>query len=296
MNTTPHTSNSSQQPGDGQTSVPGISSDISKPAASLDRETYTLFHIALSRGAYEHIAPKSKEKFNAAAMGAQLRMVQVLEPTCDDFLHHLQRVGAKYGWDRRKKYQEANKPALEAMMQDSETKLYIFFVNNTPAGFCLVTAINDKPSLEQTERQGLSKNKVVNIFKSQKDLTLDTMAVEINKFGLYDEFTGKGYGDIFLEKVLNELFTQHKYGIVYLDTRDTNHKGVLKFYKDHHMKVFYEETLVTDLIPEGEVKKWDPATVDADRVLMVNGSRGMSPHPIVPAPPPPGAPPTPNTP
>ncbi|MCK6417630.1 MAG: GNAT family N-acetyltransferase [Alphaproteobacteria bacterium] len=260
----------------------------SVPARPLEREEFKLLHLAISRGQRE--ARRSK-----IAQGdpppAFLRMIRVTDATADDFLHHLQRVGAKYGWDRRRKYQDSNKPALEEMMRKPETRLYIFLVSNQPAGFCLITPIDGMPSLDHEQRQGLEKTAVIDEFKKKHRLTADSRAIEINKIGLYDEFTGKNYGDVFLEKIFTELFEKEgKYDIIYLDTRDTNHPGVPGFYRAHGMRLIRTEHLQSDLVPPETAPTWQPAPINRERVLIINGGPPKPWPADIPPPSPPDGP------
>lgn len=78
--------------------------------------------------------------------------------------------------------------------------------------------------------------------------------VEIYKVGLFPEYTGRQYGRYFLPAVFEELFRTNDN--IYLNTRSTNHAGVIPFYNGLGMHVFAQETLPNDLLPkQGHVKK-----------------------------------------
>lgn len=222
----------------------------STPAKPLDSPTFVKSHLAISSGEYDQVHRIRNQRI-IESNKSNLRMKELIDATADDFLYHLQHVGHIYGWDKRKKYQPENRAELDKTMMHEKTRLYEFLVNGEAAGFCLTTAIeHDEKKIETIDR-----------FKQQRRLPANSTAIEIDKFGLYDEFTGKGYGDFFLAKMLKILLERDKYGIVYLDTRDTNHRGVLNFYSDHGIDVFFQEELANDLIegtpqihprPEGE--------------------------------------------
>ena len=95
--------------------------------------------------------------------------------------------------------------------------------------------------------------RIIDIFKEKHAIDPKATFIEFFKFGLYPEFTNQGWGSGFFVGVLESLFKQ--YDIVYFDTRDHNHAGVLNFYKDLKIDAFYAETLPSDFVDvwkEGE--------------------------------------------
>ena len=230
----------------------------STPVRPLAEPTFIKSHLAISRGEYDQV--HRTRNIRIITGKSDMRMREVIDATTEDFLYHLQRVGHKYGWDKRKQYQPENQPQLDKMMAKEGTRLYEFLINGKPAGFCLTTSIDNDDS---------KKIEIIDRFRQQRRLPANFNAIEINKFGLYDEFTGKGYGDYFLAKMLRILLERDKYGIVYLDTRDTNHKGVLNFYSDHGIDVFFAEELPNDQI-DGVPPEHQPPT--HTKTIEVNGS------------------------
>ena len=77
---------------------------------------------------------------------------------------------------------------------------------------------------------------------------MNSTAIEIYKIGLYPEHTNKGYGSKYLNMMLEILFNESNRDIVYLNTRDTNHAGVINFYKVNGVDVFHTETLNSDIV------------------------------------------------
>jgi len=215
-------------------------------------------HLAAYRGDFEHgDQVKAAHRSNP---DRSLRVTVMVDPTVDDFLYHLQRVGRPYGWDKRKKYQTENKEHLKTMIRDNETILYVFQKytgKNTDSGersyesigFCLVAGINEH-NKTRIHGQGIKKQDAVDKYKKIKKIPSNAKPIEIYKFGLYDEFTGKGHGHYCLTKVMQELLMKRNYDIVYLDTRDTNHAGVIPFYEGHQFDNFYSEQLSSDLVKE----------------------------------------------
>ena len=214
----------------------------STPVLPLTSPTFTKYHLAMHRGAYEQTYLNIRRALGRTP--ANLRMVEILEPTSEDFLYQLQRVGKQYGWDKRRKYQPEHRAELDEMIARPDTRLYIFKVDSQDAGFCLMTGIVPP----KTQSQGIVKEDALNIFRKMNNVARDAKPVEIYKIGLYDEFTGKGLGNFFLGKILHLSFEREKKDIVYLDTRDTNHRGVLDFYARNGMGVFFTERLNSDLI------------------------------------------------
>jgi ribosomal protein S18 acetylase RimI-like enzyme len=213
------------------------------PMRSLSDPIFVKCHLAISRGEYDQIY---KARNARAYTNDSLGMVEVIDPTSDQFLDHLRKVGHLYGWDRRQKYQPENCPALDAMMTKPETRLFIFKLKGQDVGFCLTAGIES--DLQQT--QGHSKDEIINHFRIQRRLPANSRPIEILKIGLYDEFTGQGHGNAYLAKMLEILFDRGHYDIVYLNTRDTNHQGVLRFYARNGIDVFFEESLPNDLVPD----------------------------------------------
>src|SRR5690606_5724505 len=103
--------------------------------------------------------------------------------------------------------------------------------NNEIIGFCCAAVV--EPQL--TDR--------FNFSAEGKPLKV----IEIYKTGLFDEYTGHGWGRFFVPQVMQKLFED--YEIVYLNTRDTNHKQVVPFYEGLGMHVLEREILEDDILP-----------------------------------------------
>lgn len=204
---------------------------------------FTKQHLAISRGEYDQVF-KSRNKY---AYG-RLKGYGISErhfPTVEQFLEQVKKVGKKYGWDKRTDYLPENHEKIRSLLSKNDTRMFIFTKDEDEVGFCLTSAIDP-----EYQSQGRPKAEIINQFKSSRRLPSKDEAIEINKIGLYDEFTRQGHGNVYLAQMMHILFEKTGYDIVYLDTRDTNHKGVLSFYAKNGISVFFEEILDSDISSE----------------------------------------------
>lgn len=235
----------------------------STPAVPLNAGRFTKYHLLIDQGEYDQIyRPIMIQRCSNPT--ASFRMMEVLDATSDDFLYNLQRVGHLYGWDRRKKYQPENKGYIDELMGRDSTRMFIFQVDGEDAGFCVVTNVANP----EQQTQGAKKEDILESYKRSHRLPARSQAVEIYKIGLYDEYTGKGFGNFLLAKVLHQLFTKAGNDIVYLDTRDTNHAGVLKFYQQNGINVHLQEDLISDLV-EGPTHEWHASEDQDEKIVEV---------------------------
>ncbi|MCB1783066.1 MAG: GNAT family N-acetyltransferase [Alphaproteobacteria bacterium] len=240
------------KPSSGPGAMPDLASAIStsfKQRPFLE-PTFVKYHLAIDAQAFyrnlEGGMYPALTSPNNQYPGSHLQLSQVLEPKAEDFLYYLQRVGGKYGWDKRKKYQKDNMDAVRAFVERPGTCLYVFAIDGKQAGFALVTRIDNNHEQQPLEK-GIMKPQAIETYRQQKGLPDGYSPVEIYKIGLFDEFTNQGYGNYFLQRLMKTLFEKGK-GIVYLDTRDTNHEGVLRFYAQNGVDVFYQEELSRDVV------------------------------------------------
>lgn len=252
----------------------------SKPVRPLTDDKFTKHHLAMSKGEYDQVYHSK----NGITNNDGLSMIEIIDPKAEDFLYYLHRVGNLYGWHLRKEFQETNKPYIEQVMAQEETRLYVFKKRVSEAqdngeppedktvGFCLMTAIPPLPedvAKPVFEGEGANSLEAVDRFKMSRRLEANSRAIEINKIGLFDEYTGKGYGNFFLAKILDIQFNREGHNIVYLNTRDTNHAGVGKFYQKNGIDNFYSETLFNDLVDDAPEILAKPDLTDRSR--HVNG-------------------------
>ncbi len=221
-------------------------------------DTFILLHLAISRGLYEKNKRNGVYKASPQTKEGVLGIERKYSPESEDFLFRLQKGGHPYGWDKREKYQPRNKNHIDSMMKDSKTRLFRFTLDDEEIGFCLVTGLPPHKETSQNT-QGISKEQAIDMFRDNRQLSSNTSAIEINKIALYPEFTNKGYGNYFLAKLLDILIIEEQNDIVYLNTRDTNHDGVPRFYYRNGVEVFTQENLISDLI-EGDAPEWEVKT------------------------------------
>ena len=204
-----------------------------------------------------------------------MQLMKVEDPTYEFFMHEMEKVGGKYGWHLRQKYQgEEGRKTVNAMLSDRETTMYTFQVMNVKegttetVGFTLIAGIDP----DRQAVRGIGKNTAINRMITKRiqaskgengsatKLELDSPRVEIYKFGIHDSQTGRRYGHYFLPKVLEKLFKS--YDIVYLDTRSTNPPQTIDFYKSNGLAVIHDEELPSDIIPDASIPKLEtvPAT------------------------------------
>lgn len=254
------------------------------PEQSLAQDTYRKIHLAIQKGAYENAKRDGVYNYSGQTSEGILRLTEIIEPTTDEFLFYLKRVGSPYGWDRRMKYQPQGKQELDELIAGRETKLFVFKIEKDghkhDIGFCLVAGIDEQtPGTPESYRKGLHKGSLIQMFRRQQSISQDNRPVEIYKFGLFPEATGKGYGAYYLSKVLQELIEKREhYDIVYLDTRNTNHSGVVPFYHQHAVKTFHEELLPNDLVDESQI---DPPLPSDAKAVLVNGNTPNSAPAVV---------------
>lgn len=271
----------------GLSTKPVFTEEVGKPrgpAVSLDSGVYTLMHMGITKGDYEALVlPRKQGKFDGKV--PDLRIVEITDGiTADDLLPRIARVGELYGWGRRQEFQEENRPVLDNLLEQDSSRLFIFEKKDDDdrwidIGLCFVTGFEGTETLDldELEDEGLKRKlNALKEFKSTKRLPADSQPVEINKIGLYDEYTDNGYGSYFLTKMLHTLLQgKNSSDFVYLNTRDTNHAGVPSFYaKNDVHKFLTEANLTSDLVEEQP--SHDPAPGYEDRGQPVNGDKNKA--------------------
>lgn len=256
--------------------------DLSEKRTNVPNDnTFTKYHLAISADDYfdlkdEGIYSDLNAKINP---DVRLSIAKIEDPTAEDFLYHLQRVGAKYGWDKRKKYQPENIATIQEMIEARKSDLFVFLADGQEVGFCMTAGIDKfrAPDRKRPYEKGIEKSKAVNMFMRRQGMEEDHIEpIEIYKIGLHDEHTGQGYGNYFLSRIMDIMFRKKKYDMIYLDTRDTNHKGVLKFYANNGVDVFHQETLPSDLVTK--THQWDKHRYHAVAVDHDNHQMLYLPH------------------
>lgn len=137
------------------------------------------------------------------------------------FDYLLDRVGTPWKWTCRPKYKEQRDP-LVTRLYDENTRLLTFKKGEKLIGYTLITLPEES------------------IAQSYKKI------IEIENFGLFPEYTAKGYGNYLLQAIFETLFKEYDW--VYLTTRSTNHKKVVPFYQKNGMRVIKSEVMDDDLL------------------------------------------------
>lgn len=191
-----------------------------------------------------------------------LEITRIQNPSYKSFMSRLEKVGGEFGWSARKKYQ--NVELIESILAKNDTAMLAFNLNGTEIGFTIISGIQKTPP-SQSMNNSLNKNDAIRKFSAfendridaekldYKKLPQNPSVLEIYKFGMYQNNTSQSYGHYFLPAVLEmafngDLFTgQDGPQVIYLDTRDTNPIGTLKFYLRNGLSIFAEETLHNDV-------------------------------------------------
>lgn len=213
-----------------------------------------------------------------------LEITRIQNPSYKSFMSRLEKVGGEFGWSSRKKYQ--NVELIESILAKNDTAMLAFNLNGTEIGFTIVSGIQKTPPSQSTNNS-LNKNEAIRRFSAFENDRIDAekldfkklpqnpSVLEIYKFGMYQNNTSQSYGHYFLPAVLEMAFNgdlfpgQDGPQVVYLDTRDTNPIGTLKFYLRNGLSIFAEETLPND--------------VDLDNVALGNQhSNNTDPSPAAP--------------
>lgn len=192
--------------------------------------SFTKFHLVISKE--EFLTAQKAGKFSGdVSPGLSLKRVD----TDHEMFYLLMRiVGGPYGWHRRMEYHDATAhEELVEVLSQPDSRLWLFKWGHETVGFCC--AANVEPSL-------------VEIFQAKAGANEHAPTVsEIYKIGLFNEFTGHGWGRAFLGKVFAALFADCD--AVYLNTRSTNHDKVVPFYESVGMRVAHAEECEDDLLP-----------------------------------------------
>ncbi|MEM7679665.1 MAG: hypothetical protein AAF182_01505 [Pseudomonadota bacterium] len=226
------------------------------------RETYMKVHCAISRDQFEDnslngIYKPVPENHNLI----EFSRMHNKEPKPEEFLGRLQRVGEQYGWDRRNHFQ--NIKQVKGFMKHPDTRIWALVVDGHEVGFGISKGL-------ERSGQGFEKQKAVNLFLDKHDMPQNSSFIEFFKFGLYPEYTNKGWGGPFFTSILANLLRDHD--VVYFDTRDNNHAGVLKFYENLKIDAFYAEELKSDLVKKAP--NWKPKNY-MDQSNFIQFNRGQ---------------------
>lgn len=182
--------------------------------------------------------------------------IEQIEPTLDNYLPLLHKVGGPWGWDRRPKYSKLHLDEIVERLNDPVTQLLLLKKDDDVIGYCLVAPFKDE--LKYTFNTHARSRPVAN-----------DNVIEIENFGLLKEETKHGYGAAYLMAIFDRLFKDKQRSHVYLSTRTTNHPRVVAFYRAAGMHITGIEQQEDDLLPEnspeilpaGEANFWPAGAV-----------------------------------
>ncbi|MBI1300062.1 MAG: GNAT family N-acetyltransferase [Alphaproteobacteria bacterium] len=177
-----------------------------------------------------------RDKFNRCASNGTypsndngLTVVET-EPSYERWRALVDRVGEPWGWNKRPVYHESNRVWLLQKLRSEGSRLFLLQKDQKTIGFCWAYAANLKATF------GFEDG--------------DTPGAKIETYGLFEEETGKGHGRFFLPMIFRELFNAGAEN-VFLESRSTNHPGVIPFYERMGMSVIdVDHDLEDDLIDD----------------------------------------------
>lgn len=189
----------------------------------------------------------------------KLEIVNEGIPSFKDLQDLIAKVGGKYGWDRRKEYHDTpSKEQIEKILQAEESRRFSFNANGKEVGGVIVANVEPLKRLKSTFSR-VSKEAPLQYADLAGDVASNTL--EVYKIGLEDRYTGMRLGKFFFGELLGTLFKDddkagwpgEKPKAVYLNTRNTNHDGVLRFYKAFNMNVINALTHANDLLTQEQI-------------------------------------------
>lgn len=210
---------------------------------------YIKYHLAITRAMHEAnkahgVYPELDPDYDPA-----LVVEDTSPPTMDDLRLILEKVGGPYGWDRRREMHEpASLEHIETKLNESSARSYAFVCGTKPVGGAIIANVQKSvadifrvsadPALRHDIPEGIHLLSPLDAERT----------VEVYKIGLFPEFTRRGWGKHFFPQMLDKIFENPDVDVVYLNTRNTNHGGVIKFYRDMSMNVIHAQEYPDDLI------------------------------------------------
>jgi len=200
---------------------------------ALDAPTHILYWLEICREAFRSGQEAGQYPSGSAELGYRLVGIAGNATRAERlavFNPLYRRVGAPFKWDKRIGYinRDGRGPGIDALLDrliHERSALYILEFQEEAVGMCFI---------------------------SQPKGRID--CVEIEKFGLFPEFKGRGHGRHFLTMIFGELF--EKYNLVELNTRSTNQPGIVEFYESMGMTCREASEQPTDIMSDAEFEDW----------------------------------------
>ncbi|GEM_PF-2061615 len=176
-----------------------------------------------------------------------LRVEPESAPNFKDLQDLVERVGRPYKWHLRQEYNErASVREITKELKQPTSKRFSFWSGKKEVGGAIIA--NIEPDVGRIFAKAHDEKRPIDLDPSMAD-----RSIEIYKIGLFPEYTKRGWGRYFLPDLLGKLFDDaSKPEVVYLNTRDSNHSGVIKFYTGFNMNVIHARSFPNDLISEEE--------------------------------------------
>ncbi len=215
---------------------------------------------------YDLVIPKNTHALNLKQgdvyphkeLPSGLILADMGKPTFGDLQQLIADVGGPYGWDRRPEYHNIveMKLVIDALDQDISRR-YEFIAEGKTVGGAILANVEPPDRLQRIFTHA-GEVATIGITK-----TMSGNTPEIYKIGLKPEYTNHGLGREFFPALLTRIFqgTPDKDGhiqkpdAVYLNTRDSNHSGVIPFYTSFNMRVIHAITRQDDLLSDNEIQK-----------------------------------------
>lgn len=210
--------------------------------------SFLRYDLVITRGTHEE--NKATGVYPEADSWNELTIREEDCPNFSDLKKILDTVGKPYGWDRRLEYNKrASVLDISAVLARPESRRFSFWATGRSGPVEVGGAIiaNVEENVDRIVGKAESRSHLGMKPKDAKNW------MEIYKIGLFPEYTNKGWGKQFLPQVFEAMFDGPTHpAYVYLNTRSTNHGGVIKFYRDLNMHVIHAEGFPNDLIDEGQ--------------------------------------------
>lgn len=170
----------------------------------------------------------------AARDGSQFRpereglYIEQIDANYDKFLRAVKKIGD--GWHKRQEHREPFQEHTKAVLEGEKTRMWRLMLKGKEIGFCCAVE-GGFPGLADKFNLGV-KNQA-----------------EVFKIGFYPDYQRKGYGQVLIPAILDELLDTNDG--VYLNTRDSNRVNSVPIYEKLGMKIIHQEHVINGTLPKG---------------------------------------------
>jgi ribosomal protein S18 acetylase RimI-like enzyme len=212
------------------------------------------YHLAITRAMHE--ANKAYGAYPELDPDTDLLLTvrEIERPiTFDDLKFILERVGGPYGWHLRREYHDPESVEnITTKLAAPESRQFVFFSGRKQVGGAIIA--NLQKGIGDIFRVSADPSLRHDITSGEIHLTPEdaNRTMEIYKIGLFPEYTRKGMGPLFFPQLLDQLFSDKNTEVVYLNTRSTNHNGVINFYRRLNMNVIHAQEVIDHVVSRQE--------------------------------------------